>query len=70
MERSGERPSYSPHDVLVPDEVRQALAIESDDKWEDVRARIPWSDALGARTLRIQWSVLLEWLASHTRKVA
>lgn len=64
------RPSYQPHDVLTPDEVRQALAIASDDKWEDVRARMPWSDALGPRTLRIQWGRLLEWLADHERKVA
>lgn len=64
------RPSYSPHDVLTPDEVREALAIVSDTKWDDVRARVPWSDALGPRTLRIQWSVLLSWLADGTRKVA
>lgn len=64
------RPSYGPHDVLLPDEVRAALAIESDDKWDDVRARIPWSEALGARTLRIQWGRLLEWLGEHERKVA
>lgn len=64
------RPSYSRDDVLLPDEVRVALVIESDDKWEDVRARIPWSDALGARTLRIQWGVLLDWLGEHTRRVA
>jgi hypothetical protein len=64
------RPSYGPHDVLTPDDVRAALGPFSDDKWEDIRARIPWSDALGARTLRIQWAVLLDWLASHTRKVA
>jgi hypothetical protein len=70
MQDTAVRPTYGPHDVLVPEEVRAALAIESDDKWEDVRARIPWSDALGARTLRIQWAVLLDWLASHTRKVA
>lgn len=65
-----ERPRYSPYDVLEPDEVRVALKIKSDDKWEDVRARIPWSDALGARTLRIQWARLLEWLAEHEREVA
>jgi hypothetical protein len=70
MPEAKERRSYSPHDVLEPDEVREALAIKSDDKWEDVRARIPWSDALGARTLRIQWARLLEWLASHERRVA
>ena len=70
MDGTRERPSYSPHDVLGPDEVRDALQIASDDKWEDVRARIPWSDALGARTLRIQWARLLEWLAAHERRVA
>ena len=64
------RVSYSPHDVLAPDEVRAALAIESDDKWDDVRARIPWSTALGARTLRITWGRLLAWLGEHERQVA
>jgi hypothetical protein len=61
---------YSPFDVLTPEEVRVALVIESDAKWEDVRARIPWSDQLGARTLRIQWSRLLEWLKDSERRVA
>ena len=64
------RPSYQPHDILTPAEVREALAIIGDRKWDDVRARIPWSDALGSRTLRIQWSLLLAWLADGTRKVA
>ena len=64
------RPSYQPYDILTPAEVREALAIVGDSKWEDVRSRIPWSDALGARTLRIQWSILLSWLADGTRKVA
>ena len=64
------RPSYSPHDVLTPDEVREALGPFSDTKWCDVRARIPWSDALGPRTRRIQWSLLLEWMANSTRRVA
>lgn len=64
------RPSYQPFDVLTPVEVRIALAIDGEDKWEDVKARIPWSDQLGARTLRIQWSRLLTWLAESERKVA
>ena len=62
--------SYSPHDVLTPTEVREALQIASDAKWDVVSARIPWSDALGARTLRIQWAILLEWLAERSRRVA
>ena len=61
---------YSPHDVLTPAEVREALQIESDDKWDDVSARIPWSSQLGKRTLRIQWSRLLSWLAEGELKVA
>lgn len=64
------RPSYQPFDVLSPDEVRAALGIDGDHKWDDVRARIPWSNALGARTLRIQWGRLLEWLAESERQVA
>ena len=62
--------SYQPHDVLTPLQVREALDIQSAKKWADVRARIPWSDALGRRTLRIQWSRLLEWLADSSRRVA
>ena len=50
---SGPRRSFDLNAVLTPDEVREALAIVGDHKWDDVRARIPWSDALGARTLRI-----------------
>lgn len=61
---------YGLLDVLSPDDVRAALGPFSDDKWEDIRARIPWSDALGARTLRIQWNRLLLWLAEHERKTA
>ena len=64
------RPKFSPYDVLAPSEVREALGIVSDSKWDDVRRRIPWSDRLGSRTLRIQWSALLTWLAEGTRRVA
>lgn len=64
------RPHYTREDVLVPDEVRAALAITSDDKWEDVKARIPWSTAFGARTLRISWGRLLSWMEEHERKTA
>ena len=62
--------SFQPHDVLNPTQVRDALDIQSAKKWADVKARIPWSDALGRRTLRIQWSTLLTWLGENTRKVA
>lgn len=65
-----DKPHFQPFDVLTPDEVRVALEISGADKWEDVKARIPWSDQLGARTLRIQWSDLLEWLRESRRKVA
>lgn len=61
---------YLDTDVLTPELVRAALRIESDRKWEDVRARIPWSDQLGARTLRIRWGRLLAWLAESERDVA
>ena len=70
MSEAGIKPTYHRDDVLSPDEVRAALGIISDHKWEDVKARIPWSDFLGARTLRIQWGRLLDVLADHERKVA
>lgn len=64
------KPTFGPYDVLTPDDVREALAVVSDVKWRDIKSRIPWSDQLGARTLRIQWSRLLEWLSQSERKVA
>jgi hypothetical protein len=64
------RQSYAPSDVLDPAEVRAALAIKSDSKWDDVKARIPWSDQLGRRTLRISWGRLLTWLESSEKRVA
>jgi hypothetical protein len=64
------KPTYAPTDVLSPEDVRAALGPLTDDKWKDVKARIPWSEALGQRTLRIQWSRLLSWLGEHERKVA
>lgn len=64
------RQSYQLHDLLTPEQVRDALSIESDHKWRDVSARIPWSDQLGARTLRIQWANLLAWLNESHRRVA
>lgn len=64
------RPHYTREDVLSPEEVRAALAIDKDRKWEDVKARIPWSLALGERTRRIAWGRLLDWLAEHERAVA
>lgn len=65
-----ERPSYHEFDVLHPDEVRAALGPFSDNKWADVKARIPWSDQLGPRSLCIQWGRLLSWLAESERRVA
>lgn len=62
--------SFALHDVLGPDDVRAVLQITSDHKWEDVRARIPWSDQLGSRTLRIEYARLLSWLAASERRVA
>lgn len=70
MSSEGLRPRYTKDDVLSPEEVRAALGIVGDHKWEDVRARIPWSDALGARTLRISWGRLLAWLEAHEKAVA
>jgi hypothetical protein len=64
------RVSYSRDDVLSPDQVREALGPFSDSKWKDVSARLPWSDALGARTLRIRWGALLDWLEGSVRLVA
>jgi hypothetical protein len=64
------KPTFQPHDVVSPEEVRAALGIEGDHKWADVRARIPWSTQLGQRTLRIEWRRLLAWLADGERKVA
>lgn len=64
------KPSYGPHDVLDPKQVRVALGPFSDTKWKDVKARIPWSTALGARTRRIAWGRLLEWIAQHEQQVA
>lgn len=64
------KPSFQPHDVVSPEEVRAALNIESDHKWDDVRSRIPWSTQLGQRTLRIEWGRLLTWLAEGERRVA
>lgn len=66
----GFRPSYHRDDVLDPEQVRDALGPFSDSKWEDVKARIPWSDFLGARTLRISWGRLLDELEKHERRVA
>lgn len=63
------RPSYQRDDLLAPEDVRVALQIDGDSKWDDVRARIPWSDRLGARTLRIRWGRLLDWLEESERAV-
>jgi hypothetical protein len=64
------KPTYAPTDVLSPEDVRAALGPLTDDKWKDVKARIPWSEALGQRTLRISWGRLLSWLGEHERRVA
>jgi hypothetical protein len=70
MSETAIKPSYGPHDVLSPDEVRAALPEMADNTWASVKARIPWSDALGPRKLCIQWARLLTWLESHERRVA
>lgn len=67
--RGPSRAPYSQYDVLSPEEVRAALGPISDTKWDDVKARIPWSDAVGPRMLRIQWGRLLEWLGEWERAV-
>jgi hypothetical protein len=64
------RASYQRDDVLDPDAVRAAIGPFSDTKWEDVKARIPWSDQLGPRSLRIRWGRLLDWLEQSERRVA
>lgn len=64
------RISYHRDDLLSDEEVREALGPLSDHKWEDVRARIPWSEAVGSRHLRIRWGRLLEWLETKEREVA
>jgi hypothetical protein len=67
---TGERPSFGRDDVLTPDDVRQALPPMSDRKWDDVKARIPWSDQIGRRMPCIRWGRLLDWLESSERHVA
>lgn len=69
-DESAFRPSYSRDDVLDVEQARAALPAMSDHKWEDVKARIPWSDQLGQRTLCIRWGRLLEWLEQSERRVA
>jgi hypothetical protein len=57
-------------EILTPAEVREALPAMSDRKWDDVSARIPWSDQIGPRKPCIRYGRLLEWLESSERVVA
>lgn len=65
-----EKPTYTRDDVLTPDELRAALPLMSDRKWDDVKARIPWSDQIGARKPCIRWGRFLEWLEQSERRIA
>lgn len=64
------RPSYARDDVLTPPEVREALPPMSDRKWDDVKARTPWTYMIGKRFPTIRWGAFLEWLETGTRDVA
>jgi hypothetical protein len=56
------RPSYTRDDVLSPGEIRAALPPMSDRKWDDVKARIPWTRQIGKRMPCISWGAFLTWL--------
>lgn len=63
----GGRPRYGLNDVLSDEDVREAFGPFSNHKWEDVRARVPWSEAFGARHLRIKYGRLIDWMQKHER---
>lgn len=65
-----DRPTFARDDLLAPDDVRAALPPMSDRKWDDVKARIPWSRQIGRRMPCIRWGRLLEWLEEGTEAVA
>ncbi len=65
-----DRPSFTQDDVLTPDDVRAALPVMSDRKWDDVKARIPWSDQVGPRKPCIRWGRFLNWLEEAERRTA
>ena len=64
------RRSYQRDDLLTSEEARAALPPMSDRKWDDVKARIPWSDQIGRRKPCIRWGRLLDWIESAERSVA
>lgn len=56
---------YSRDDVLTPEQVMRALDI-GETTWKDKRHIFPWSYALGPKSARIRWGLVLDTLERST----
>ena len=57
--------SYNRDDVVTPEQVRAALDI-GETPWKDKRHIFPWSYALGPKSARIRWGLVLDTLERAT----